>query len=177
MKAHIVTRGFVGALAILACALILIATPNTSEAHGKSGNASSTKSSMQDVAKHAKKNLSNASSTSNVDATCMSEAVDVRESALIDAWSAFNANIVTALNQRKDALHAGWEITDLKERTTALVKAWKDWRMSKKDITADFRSARKDAWTTFKQTAKNECKMTTPKEESADKSASDSMSF
>jgi hypothetical protein len=176
MNAQIITRGFVGALAIVACALMLIAIPNTSDAH-TSKSASSTTSSMKDVEKQSKKNLLNASSTSNVDVTCMSEAVDVRETALIDAWNSFNANTLTILNNRKSALHSAWEITTIKERTAALVSAWKTWRSDKKEVTAEFRKERKAAWGAFKKTARDECRVATPKEESLEKSSSDSISL
>jgi hypothetical protein len=164
MNTQSMTRGFVSAVAITAFAMALVILPGVSEAHA-GAHASSTASST--------KNAGN----KNVDATCMVGAIDDREDALMDAWADMSSSTMAALEDRRDALMTAWGKTTVKERTAGVVKAWKEWRADKKAITAEFRKDRKAAWDTFKKTAKNECKMVTPKDENLEKATSDSIAL
>jgi uncharacterized membrane protein len=164
MNTQRMNRGFVGAIAVCAFAVAVMMFPGVSEAHGGS-HASSTASST--------KNMGN----KNVDAACMVEAIDNREDALMDAWADMSSSTMAALEDRRDALMDAWGEATVKERSAGVVKAWKEWRAEKKAITAEFRKDRKAAWDAFKKTAKDECKMVTPKDENLEKATSDSIAL
>lgn len=112
-----------------------------------------------------------------VDATCMSEAVDVRETALMSAWGDLNTALTAALTERKESLVEAWAETDVAERNKALKSAWTTWKTDKKDAHTEFKSDRKAAWDTFKATVKSECKVKLPKEEATEKAAKDSIAI
>lgn len=120
-----------------------------------------------------------ASSTKSrvVNTTCMSAAVEKRETALIGAWGEFNTSITSALTDRKADLMAAWTQTEVTKRSSALKTAWADWKTAKKSAHAEFKADRKVAWETFKTTAKNECKVPVPKEESLEVTEKDSISI
>jgi hypothetical protein len=123
---------------------------------------------------------STASSTkprAQVDATCMSAAVEVRETALQTAWTALNTTLTTALTERKTDMVAAWTLTDVAARSKALKTAWADWKVTKKSAHTTFRSDRKAAWDDFKKTAKDECKLKLPKDEAQEKATSDSVAI
>ncbi len=120
----------------------------------------------------------NASSTRpQLDLSCMSEAVETRETALATAWDGLDEDVKAALAKRKTALIAAWDIDNTADRGKAIRSAWTAWKADKKAAHTAFRSDRKSAWETFKKTAKDECKVTLPKEEGLEKSSSDSVSI
>jgi hypothetical protein len=135
----------------------------------------------QSEAYHPKTATSTATSThgigKNKDIACMQTAVGVRETAITAAWSDFSSSTVIALAERKAALNAAWGLTDMKARTAAIVKAMKAWRTASMKAHKELRSDRKAAWDTFMKTAKNECKMTTPKEDTLEKASSDTITI
>ncbi len=161
MKIQSLIRRFAIAFTIAAFALVLATLPNVSEAKGYASSTASSTKGMNKV----------------VDAACMVEAIDTREDALMDAWVDMSSSTVVALGARRDGLMDAWGMTTMKERTAAIVKTWKEWRTDKKTIAIEFRKDRKTAWEAFKKTAKNECKMTTPKDESLEKATSDSIAL
>ncbi len=112
-----------------------------------------------------------------IDLSCMSTAVETRETALATAWDDLNDDVSAALAKRKAALIAAWDIDNNADRGKAIRAAWSAWKTDKKSAHTAFRSDRKAAWDTFKKTAKEECKMTLPKEEGLEKSTSDSVSI
>lgn len=119
-----------------------------------------------------------ASSTKpSVDISCMSTAVKTRETAIATAWTSFTSDVTTALTKRKDALIAAWDIEGAADRSKAIRAAWATWKTEKKTAHTDLRSDRKAAWDTFKKTAKEQCKVTVPKEEGLEKSSSDTISL
>ncbi len=123
----------------------------------------------------------NATSTqmrkAKVDAVCMQTAVGVREDAIQSAWTTFSSSTLAALSVRKSALNAAWGLTDLKAQKTSIIKAWKDWKKSSKDAHMTLKKDRKAAWETFKKTAKNTCKITTPGDESLSTDGAGSISL
>lgn len=157
MNTHVIDRRFIGVLGAALFGVLLLTLPPVVSAHSGS-HAETTAGAL-------------------VDSTCMAEAVDVREEALIDAWEDLNTSVVSALRERKSALHAAWELSVVKERAVALVKAWKEWKADKKAAHAEFRKDRKAAWETFKKTARDECKVKVPKEEALEKTEKDSVSI
>ncbi len=168
MNTHVISRSFLALSILLGCAFAFSILPNVSSAHGS------------DHASHA---TSSATSTrglgrgANVDATCMSSAVATRESALMTAWDELSASVKSGLTDRKASLAAAWALTDVKARNTAITNAWKEWRSDKKSAHTEFRKDRKSAWDAFKKTAKDSCKMTTPKDESLEKTEKDSVTI
>ena len=115
--------------------------------------------------------------STTVDTTCMSGAVETRETALTTAWSDLNTSVTSALTARTSALVAAWNMSSATERTEALKTAWKEWKEDKKAAHTEFRNDRKAAWETFKKTAKDSCKMAIPKDESLEKTEKDSVSI
>ncbi len=107
--------------------------------------------------------------TKKVDASCVADAVEVREDALIGAWGDFSSTMETALEVRKAKLVSAWEMSDPKERVKTLKETWKGWREDRKDAHTELRKDRKAAWDAFKKTVKDSCKVTLPKEESLEK--------
>lgn len=118
-----------------------------------------------------------ATTTKSVDATCMSTAVETRETSLMTAWSDLNTSLTEALTDRKTAFVAAWAMSDVADRNAALKAAWATWRTDKKDAHTEFKADRKAAWDTFKATVKSQCKVTLPKDEAMEKSAKDSISL
>jgi hypothetical protein len=171
MQTTISNRALVIGFALTAVAGLYFASAGAAEARvgstGLNRNASSTASSTT------------ASSTRPraVDATCMSAAVDTRETALMSAWSELNTSLTADLTARKTSLVAAWGMSDTAERSKALKTAWATWKTNKKEAHTEFKSDRKAAWETFKATVKSSCKTTLPKEEAEEKAAKDSIAI
>jgi hypothetical protein len=110
-----------------------------------------------------------------VDNSCVAEAIEVREEALMAAFEEYYGSVYTALTERKTALVEAWNIDKVKDRTTAVKAAWKTWRTDNKTAHTQLRKDRKAAWDTFKKTAKNECKMNLPQEESLERAKNDTV--
>jgi hypothetical protein len=93
----------------------------------------------------------------------------------MDAWEDFSSTTIAALGVRRTALHTAWEMTEIKARTAAVVKAWKAWRTASTNAHKELRGDRKAAWDAFKKTAKDTCKTTLPREESQGAVAKDTI--
>ena len=89
-----------------------------------------------------------------VDYACMGAAVDVRETAIIAGFTAYNTSALSALNTRKTALAAAWKLTSNEEVKKAVKTAVSTYKKSLKDARKVFKKARKSAWETFKTSAK-----------------------
>jgi hypothetical protein len=120
----------------------------------------------------AQENLTNTPSVTNqkkFDPTCIQNAVEKRETAVIAAYEKRVAAIKTALEQRKTALKEAWTKPTLRERVQALNRAWKNFRdarwLAQKTYNAEIRSA----WQTF-NTEKRACHVT---ESTGESSATD----
>lgn len=122
-----------------------------------------------------KTEFSNASSSPSI--SCMSTAIGVRENALMADFENYSDAIISALENRKKALSSAWEISDSKTRNAALRTARKEWRSASLAAHKELRADRKTAWDTFKKTAKNECRVSVPKEEDLDKAKADSITL
>ncbi len=171
MQTTISNRALVFSFAVAAVAGLYFASAGAAEARvgstGLNRSATSTATST-----HASSTRPRA-----VDATCMSTAVDVRETSLISAWGDLNTSLTAALTERKEALIDAWAMTDTAERNKALKTAWATWKTDKKEAHTEFKSDRKAAWDTFKATVKSECKVKLPKEEATEKAAKDSIAI
>ncbi|MFM2340226.1 MAG: hypothetical protein RLZZ360_862 [Candidatus Parcubacteria bacterium] len=168
-------------LALFVPAMSFAATPSVSELQTqyqtlmsrfeemkerREGNASSTKATTT------RERGDKASTT--VNRTCMATAVATREASLKTAWNTFSTSFVTAFDKRTTALIAAWNATDTGNRD-AYKEAWSNWKTERKAAQTKLKSDRKAAWDTFKKTARETCKVSTPKEEGLEKSGSDSI--
>ena len=88
---------------------------------------------------------------------CVQSAVDVREGAIGDAFSAFSSAESAALSARKSALHDAWGLTNSAARRAARNKSWSDFHTANSAAYSTLRSARKIAWSTF-ATSSASCK-------------------
>lgn len=121
-------------------------------------NASSTKPTGEDKQRRA-------SSTRAVDQTCMQEAVNTREEAIMNSFETFTASTLSAMEKRQAAFAAAWTDSTIKN-TGKYNGIWTTW---KKDTDAARKQLNKDrvaAWKAFRTTAKESCKATLPKAES-----------
>jgi hypothetical protein len=109
--------------------------------------------------------------------TCMQTAVDTRETALMTAFDSFNADVKSALTDRKAALNAAWAMSEGTARSAAIKEAWSDWKAAKKTAHSELKKDKTAAWTTFKTTAHTTCKETLPKQEILEKETSGTISL
>ena len=89
-----------------------------------------------------------------LDGPCMSTAVDVRDTAMINAYDSYSVSVKALLTTRRSALKAAWLVADADAREDAVLKAWVDFRTSLKTAKQTFKEARQKAWDTFKDTRK-----------------------
>jgi len=94
----------------------------------------------------AKKNTAN---LAVVDITCIKNAIEKRDNAVISALNIFNSSVSLALTARKDALKAAWDLTDKAQRKEALKTAWGNYKTSLKDARTALREAKKTIWKQF----------------------------
>ncbi len=176
MKTQEYVLGTSFGIALFAALLLaLVLAPQTSEAHG--GVTHATTEEAVEHLRETARGLTGTRASSSVDITCMAEAVETREDALIEAWTDLNTAVSAALTDRKEALMDAWDISNQSDRTKAVREAWKDWKNDKKAAHAEFRSDRKTIWAAFNKTAKSTCKTTLPKDESLEKAGSDTVAI
>jgi hypothetical protein len=154
---------------------MLIMMPQVTSAHG--GVTHETNAEAIEHLKETARGMLGARASSTVDISCMAEAVATREDALMTAWDDLGEAISDALADRKEALMDAWDIDNQSDRTKAVREVWKEWRNDKKAAHTEFRSDRKAAWQAFNKTAKSTCKMTLPKDESLEKTGSDTVAI
>jgi hypothetical protein len=154
---------------------VLLALPQTTHAHG--GVTHSTNAETIEHLQETVRDMLGTRASSTVNISCMAEAVETREDALMASWIDLNEDLSEALTDRKEALMEAWDIDRQSDRTKAIREAWKNWKDDKKAAHAEFRSDRKATWQTFNKTAKSTCKMTLPKEESLEKTGSDTVAI
>ncbi|MEK7654405.1 MAG: hypothetical protein AAB345_03990 [Patescibacteria group bacterium] len=77
---------------------------------------------------------------------CMQAAVEKRDNSVIAAADKYHAELVKALQTRRDALKAAWGMKDPAERQKALKSAWDAYHLAKKSIVKGWKEARKSAW-------------------------------
>ncbi len=187
MQTNISTRILIPTLVLTAIVGLYFISTSSAEAREGSNDrernnyASSTKNRNNEEREHNRIASSTIGSSNklrnNIDTTCMSSAVGVRETALITAWTDLNTTLTTSLTDRKTALVSAWALTDIKERNNTMKTVWSDWNKDKKDAHTKFRAERKIAWDAFKKTVKDDCKVTLPKEEAQEKATSDTISI
>ena len=136
--------------------------------NNRGGNASSTATSTRPV--------KDKTASTTVNRTCMATAVSVREASIKTAWTTFSGSMLSNLDKRSTTLIAAWNGSADGSRD-AIKTAWSTWRSDSSAAHTKLRTDRKGAWETFKQTAKDSCKVTVPKEENQDKESKDSLAL
>jgi len=81
--------------------------------------------------------------------TCIQNAVEKRDTAIIAAWDKFSLAAKTALETRKTALKEAWAKGSAKERRVAVKAAWTAYSKAIRDARNIFKKEKKDAWTQF----------------------------
>lgn len=100
---------------------------------------------------HALTSVSPTASASPIPAnTCMTTAVDTRDTAIIAAWDAYTPAVRAILVARKNALKAAWLLTGRKARRVAIHVAWSDYKNALHSARRIFRTGKSDAWTKFR---------------------------
>ena len=100
-------------------------------------------------------NNSGGDSNSNASISCIQNAIDKRDNALISAVDVYASAAKTALQTRRDTLKAAWTITVRKDRRAALKAAWNTFSKSAKDIRKQLNESRKTVWNQFNTDKKN----------------------
>lgn len=106
------------------------------------GNASSTPSLI-------------ATTTPSFDPSCIKGAVEKRDNAIIAALDVYSASTKTALEARRDALKAAWDITVAKDRRLAIKNVWNNYSKAQREARKKLRSAQKSAWKQFNTDSKS----------------------
>lgn len=167
MNLSVSHRGLVLAIAMTAIAGLYFASTGVAEAQVGSTGINRTASST----------MASSTRPKAINATCMSAAVEVRETALISALNELNTSLAEKLTVRKDALVTAWSLSDVAARGKAIRAAFTTWKKDKMTAHTEFKSDRKAAWDTFKTTAKSQCKVTLPKEEMMETASKDSIAL
>ncbi|PWB38760.1 MAG: hypothetical protein C3F02_02520 [Parcubacteria group bacterium] len=105
------------------------------------------------------------------DPTCVQNAVDKRDNAIIAATQAFSTSTQASLTTRRDALKSAWALTDRTARRTALRAAWKAYNSSLTAIRKTYNNAKRTVWSAW-NTDRKACKGT-PNDEPAHSSGID----
>lgn len=92
-----------------------------------------------------------------VDLACMKTAAEKRDNAMLAAFDTFRVNVKKALETRRDAFKAAWDITDRNERKKAIRAAWAAFDASSKKARRELDAAKKSAWSAHRTEAK-QCK-------------------
>ncbi len=91
---------------------------------------------------------------SSADLTCMGNAVDVREGAVLTARTNYNAKVIAAITTRRASLKAAYLIANNNDRRIALKAAVDVYVKAMADARASYRTDTKAAWKTFNDAIK-----------------------
>ena len=81
--------------------------------------------------------------------TCVQNAIEKRDSAIIAGHNTFNTSIVGALTARKDSLKSAYAQTNRESMKAAKKTAWNNFSSAQKSAHDTMRSTRKGSWNTF----------------------------
>lgn len=87
--------------------------------------------------------------TATLNVSCIQNAVEKRDSAIIIAHDTFNTSIINALTIRKDALKLAWAKEARQDRTSARKATYDVFKISQKNAHRALRAVRKTSWDTF----------------------------
>lgn len=116
-------------------ALILVATTSLAFAESRENEG--------------RRDLASSTQATALNVSCIQNAVEKRDSAIIVAHGTFNTSIVNALTARKDALKAAWAKPTRQERTSGRKVAYDAFKASQKSAHGALRSVRVASWNTF----------------------------
>ena len=95
------------------------------------------------------------------DIACIQNAIDARDTSLANMTSGWSSSVKEALEARRDAEKASWNVSDYKERRIAQRKTWSDYdkilRVSNKTKTKE----RVQAWKKFEHD-RQQCEVYSP---------------
>lgn len=98
-------------------------------------------------------NPTTASATST-QITCMQNALEKRENALISAHDTYGAAVKTALTNRLTGLKSSWTMSEKKDRITKREATYKSFRTEMQAANSTLRNVKNTAWKTFQADAK-----------------------
>ncbi len=90
----------------------------------------------------------------NTQITCMQNALEKRENALISAHDTYAAAVKTALTNRLSGLKSSWEMTEKKDRITKRETTYKSFRTEIQAANTALRNIKNTSWKTFQTEAK-----------------------
>ncbi len=88
---------------------------------------------------------------------CIQDAIETRDTALIDALSSYHAAAKTALETRIAELKSAWEQPKGTYRKADIKDVWTEYRIDLRNARKEFKLDKKVAWDVFKK-AKAACK-------------------
>lgn len=83
------------------------------------------------------------------DGACMGTAVEKRDNAIVTALKVYSDKSTAALTARRDALKAGWLLTDRTQIRTALRLAWKNFQTTHLQARREWMTGKRLAWKQF----------------------------
>ncbi|MBI1888338.1 MAG: hypothetical protein HYS15_00155 [Candidatus Spechtbacteria bacterium] len=89
-----------------------------------------------------------------LDRACMIQAVEKRDTAVINAFTTYYDAMKSALQTRLDAFKAAWNNTDETARKEALKTAEQTFKSSSQNAKKSLRNSRQQAWRQFKKDRK-----------------------
>lgn len=94
------------------------------------------------------------SAATPVNLTCMQQAVAVRESAMLTAFSTYTQTVMAAFQTRMTGLQSAWTIQDEESRKNTIKNIWTTYKNALKNAQKQLQNSRKSVWKTFKDSRK-----------------------
>ncbi len=82
--------------------------------------------------------------------SCMQDAVEKRDTAIISSVSTFSTSVTSSLTTRKDAIKASWNLATKEERDSARKTAWENYKTSALQSRQDLKTRKSKAWDQFR---------------------------
>lgn len=89
-----------------------------------------------------------------VNLSCMQQAIATRESTLVSAFASYASTVQSAYQIRQSALQSAWAIQDKDQRQSSIKNAWSSFKSTTKSAKTTIRTQRKNAWKNFRDTRK-----------------------
>lgn len=109
----------------------------------------------------------------SANSSCIQQAIDTRETAVISAFSKFSTSMINALNKRKSAYSEAASKTNPADKKTAMKSAIETFKKERSSAGATYKSEKKSAWENFKNTLTNTCKLPNAAKEEKEKDSID----
>jgi hypothetical protein len=92
-----------------------------------------------------------AKASSKIDVACIQNAIDIRDTALVNMVNDWSSSTGNALQARREALKDSWSIIDYKKRRSAQRAAWSEYRKLLRSANAGKAKERGRTWKKFEQ--------------------------